>query len=224
MDKNKTTIGPATMLVPIVVLALASTIWLNSSHVSASATADAQTNSAQQSSVPVPGPQSKPPASAPPGAVPPAPSHLAQILVVQSQSALGQKLWAATPWADLTNNGDLGCAAAVSKVLLDSDVKLPGSPAVVVLVKQLADIGWQRIGISNAGQYRSGDVVYGTVGDGSGGHAHVGIIKVIDGHAWVYENDSSSGKWVFSTLGESHSFVPGARFPSGHLFVMRPPD
>lgn len=140
-------------------------------------------------------------------------------LVAISKGSVGRRLWAETPWASLTQNGNLGCAAAVSKILQESGVDIPGSPLVRELHGQLTARGWSRIQISNQDQYQHGDIVYG-LDDGLRGH--VGIVDIANGVIYIYENSSTSGKWVYRTLTDSHSFVPGARFPPGELYVIRP--
>lgn len=149
-------------------------------------------------------------------------SEFNQRLVDISRSNVGVPLWARSPWANVVEGGNLGCAASVSMVLKQMGIPVPGSAGVVELSRQLRSVGYQQIPIGSVSQYRPGDIVFGATGSGSGGNGHIGIIgEVGNGQALVYENSSSSGRWTRNTVQSSGSFVPGQRFGQGELFVLR---
>lgn len=139
-------------------------------------------------------------------------------LIALAEKNVGKPVWARTKFASLCKQGILGCAATVSDLLQKSGVPIAGSSNVYGVVNQLADIGWERVKITNKNQFHAGDIVYGT----KGSQGHIGLITgAKDNQVIVCDNSSSSGTLKERSLEESGSFVPGGRF-SDSLYVMRP--
>ena len=99
----------------------------------------------------------------------------------------GQALWAKTDMAGVTENGNLGCAAAVSYVYNQAGIDYLHDASVVGLVAQAKSHGWQEG--NNLAAAKPGDIIYG---DNQGNDQHVGIVGA-DGKLW--NNNSSDGKW-----------------------------
>lgn len=117
-------------------------------------------------------------------------SHGDMNLVELSESALNRALWAETSFAGVCRNGDVGCAASVSKVLQEGGYSYANSAGVNDLAGQLASNGWTESGIEGA---QPGDVIYA---DGGGTQQHIGIVGVDEnGNKVIYNNHSSDGIW-----------------------------
>lgn len=125
--------------------------------------------------------------------------------IVQAADGLvGQSLWAQTKWARYCENGNLGCAASVSKVLQSQGFGYADSAGVDNLVGILAKNGWQRVPLSQA---QGGDVLWNS--------HHIGL-KAGDGD-YIYDNSSASGKWTHRRMGNSG-------LSDGPVYAMRPPE
>ncbi|HEY9870861.1 MAG TPA: hypothetical protein V6D08_16975 [Candidatus Obscuribacterales bacterium] len=150
-------------------------------------------------------------------------------ILAAAEAGVGKRMWALSSTAGWTENGNLGCAAALSEVLQRAGVNVKDTALAANLAHQLTDnLGWKRIPatVENMKKYPS-SVVYGHSGGwndwGGGGNAHIGIVgETVDGRVWVYDNSSATRVWTHRPLQES-SFVPGnARF-GNNMWILVPP-
>jgi pyroglutamyl-peptidase len=113
-----------------------------------------------------------------------------------AKSAVGQEMW--LDFAATVNNGRLGCAASLTKVLALAGMPAANSDLVTDMVAQLKAAGFSEHPLAEA---LPGDIVYGTEpgydATLGGGHAHIGVVGE---SGTTYDNRSSTGLWAKSDL------------------------
>jgi hypothetical protein len=144
-------------------------------------------------------------------------SDKAKAIASVADAQQGNALW--TKYASETQNGNLGCAAAVSEVLRKAQA-VPGNfneLAVYYMDQKLQSMGWEKVDYNNR---RPGDVIIGyrtsNPAASMGGGAHTGIVGE---NGKTYSNSSSTGEWTYN---DPNSWVP----PNGGYqitYVLRPP-
>lgn len=145
-------------------------------------------------------------------------SDKAKSIAAMAKADVGKALW--TEYAAITQNGQLGCAASVSKVLRQAQAVPPGfnENAVYGLDNALQRQGWQPVDFNRR---QAGDVIiaYRTSNPAAstGGGAHTGIVGE---NGATYSNSSNSGAWSYN---DANSWIP----PNGgyvRTYVLRPPS
>ncbi|HMW91227.1 MAG TPA: hypothetical protein PKE54_14450 [Candidatus Obscuribacter sp.] len=136
----------------------------------------------------------------------------------------GQKLWANTPYKDIVDNGEAGCAASLGVFLKAAGYRFETSPLAVGLKNNLRAAGWHPTSMDNA---TAGDVVYGNkigrVASQGGGAGHIAVIvgRRGDGEVMVADNNAKEGGvWSIRPLKES---FPPERYNYGRLQFLKPP-
>jgi hypothetical protein len=134
-------------------------------------------------------------------------------VVAAANQDVGQKMWAQSPFAGITENGNLGCAASVSEVLKQAGFSYANNAGVSGLQDQLMAHGW-----TIDSTPRPGDVICAyrqPKGNSSGGGAHCGIVGV---NGASFDNHSSTGQWSQDPM----SVWNAGEYPAGVVFL-RPP-
>lgn len=139
-------------------------------------------------------------------------------LVARSEGMMDQQVWRGTKHERSVNQGRLGGAASVSRILQGEGYNYADSSNVGKLTDQLSHNGWQLVGRS---QMQPGDVIFGgrpgTNWKAGGGNARVGIVGA-DG--MIHHNNPETGKWTKST--------PEEAFQKGQfgdqVWALRPPE
>jgi len=112
-------------------------------------------------------------------------------ILAAAKRVVGQPMW--LDYSHTVENGRLGCAASVTKVLALAGLPAANSDLVTDLVAQLRQSGFRELPLAEA---RAGDLVYGTEpgfdATLGGGHAHVGVVGQ---NGDCYNNRSSTGLW-----------------------------
>jgi hypothetical protein len=136
----------------------------------------------------------------------------------------GQKLWAKTPYKDIVDNGEAGCAASLGVFLKAAGYRFEPSPLAVGLRNNLREAGWRPTSMDNA---TAGDVVYGNkigrVASQGGGAGHIAVIvgRRGDGEVMVADNNAKEGGvWSIRPLKES---FPPERYNYSRLQFLKPP-
>jgi len=137
-------------------------------------------------------------------------------ILAAAKAAVGQKMW--LDFAHTVENGRLGCAASLTKVLALAAMPVANSDLVTDMVAQLKAAGFSEHSLAEA---LPGDIVYGTEpgfdATLGGGHAHIGVV----GEAGkTYDNRSSTGLWTEGNLLEIFNT---ARFGE-QRWVLRAPE
>ncbi len=140
-------------------------------------------------------------------------------ILATAHENVGEQLWKQTKYRNSVENGNLGCAASVSKCLQEAGYKYADSAGVRGLVSQLEKNGWKRYPIS---ERRPNDVVFGLEPNRSvSGSAHIGIVGQND---TVYDNNSATTLWTHHDINKS-TFKPNNNKRFGNnLWVLRPPE
>lgn len=139
-------------------------------------------------------------------------------LAARSEGMMDQRVWRGTKHERSVNQGRLGGAASVSRILQGEGYNYADSANVGKLTDQLSQNGWQLVGRS---QMQPGDVIFGgrqgTNWKAGGGNARVGIVGA-DG--MIHHNNPETGKWTKST--------PEEAFQKGQfgdqVWALRPPE
>lgn len=136
----------------------------------------------------------------------------------------GQKLWARTPYKDIVDNGEAGCAASLGVFLKAAGYNFETSPLAVGLRNNLRDAGWRPTSMDNA---TAGNVVYGNkigrIASQGGGAGHIAVIvgRRGDGEIMVADNNAKEGGiWSIRPLKES---FPPERYNYSRLQFLKPP-
>jgi hypothetical protein len=149
-----------------------------------------------------------------------APSSL-DALLKASQAREGQKIWARTPFARMVDDGLVGCAASLSKVLNEGGERVKPSPLAFGLKQNLKAAGRIERPFS---EVAVGDVVYGTKtgrnAKKGGGASHIApITGVENGRVTVSDNfGQAGGIWTKRPIEES--FKPD-RYDYSKLVVLK---
>ncbi len=133
-------------------------------------------------------------------------------ILALAEGLVGQKLWAMTPWAAATKNGDLGCAASMSYLLKKGGEKIAGSAGVEELVSQLQHNGWELHLARTREELNDPNKVIVYRG---ATREHIGMTT---GNGGEVDNSSSTGKLTARTIAESDSFDP-KKFP-GRVYYL----
>src|SRR4029450_5388543 len=137
-------------------------------------------------------------------------------ILAAAKAAVGQKMW--LDYAHTVENGRLGCAASLTKVLALSGLPAANSDLVTDMVAQLKAAGFSEHPLADA---LPGDVVYGTEpgfdATLGGGHAHIGVVGE---SGKTYDNRSSTGLW---SEGDLLAVFNEARFGE-QRWVLRAPN
>lgn len=139
-------------------------------------------------------------------------------LVARSEGMMDQQVWRGTKHERSVNQGRLGGAASVSRILQGEGYNYADSSNVGKLTDQLSHNGWQLVGRS---QMQPGDVIFGgrpgTNWKAGGGNARVGIVGA---NGMIHHNNPETGKWTKST--------PEEAFQKGQfgdqVWALRPPE
>lgn len=142
-----------------------------------------------------------------------------------AENLQGEKLWQKTPYKDIVDNGDAGCAAALGYFLNKQGIRVEPSPLAIGLKNNLLAAGWRRAG-NDVNHAEVGSIIYGgKLGRNAaagGGAAHIAVVvSNRNGVVMVADNNSKlGGKWDIRPLSES--FKPSL-YNYNSLTVLKPP-
>jgi hypothetical protein len=144
--------------------------------------------------------------------------------LASAQAHEGEKLWRRSPYKNLTEDGEYGCAASLGVMLKEMGHRFQTSPLAAGLYNNLRDSGWSRSSMNMA---QPGDVIFGEKlgrdANKGGGAGHIAMVVGKDsrGNLIVADNNGAEGG-VWSIRPLTESFKP-ERYNMNALKVIRPP-